>query len=190
MPSNYITDQPFNKTDFTQHPLAQGEYEACTFTHCDFSNTDLSDFQFVECTFDDCNLSNIKITHTAWRDVTFKNCKMLGLHFEDANEFGLAMTFHHCNLSHSSFYQRKLKKTVFRHVILHDADFSMCDLSLALFDDCDLAGALFDNTNLSGTDFRTAFHYIIDPDNNRIKKARFSLSGVAGLLNKYDIHID
>jgi hypothetical protein len=52
-----------------------------------------------------------------------------------------------------------------------------------------LAGATFDNTNLEKTNFTTAFNYSIDPDNNRIKKAKFSVPGVLGLLNKYDIVI-
>jgi len=31
---------------------------------------------------------------------------------------------------------------------------------------------------------------LIDPEVNRIKKAKFSVSGVPGLLNKYDIEIE
>ncbi len=41
-----------------------------------------------------------------------------------------------------------------------------------------------------GVDFRTSFNYSIDPQLNRIKKAKFSLPGIAGLLDKYDIVID
>ena len=48
----------------------------------------------------------------------------------------------------------------------------------------------FDNCELSETDFRTARGYRIDPDNNRIRKAKFSLSGVAGLLAEYDISLE
>jgi len=49
--------------------------------------------------------------------------------------------------------------------------------------------ATFDNFS-ERTDFRTSFNYSIDPEKNRIRKARFSLIGIAGLLNKYDIDID
>jgi fluoroquinolone resistance protein len=52
-----------------------------------------------------------------------------------------------------------------------------------------LAGATFDNTNLEKADFTTAFNYLIDPDTNRIKKAKFALPGVLALLNKHDIVI-
>jgi fluoroquinolone resistance protein len=64
-----------------------------------------------------------------------------------------------------------------------------CDLTGSLFDNCDLAGATFDNTNLEKADFTTAFNYLIDPDTNRIKKAKFALPGVLALLNKHDIVI-
>jgi uncharacterized protein YjbI with pentapeptide repeats len=73
---------------------------------------------------------------------------------------------------------------------LHETDFAECDLTNGVFDNCDLSGALFDHTNLEKADFRTAFNYSVDPENNRIKKAKFSLPGVTGLLHKYDIEID
>jgi hypothetical protein len=37
---------------------------------------------------------------------------------------------------------------------------------------------------------RTSFNYSIDLERNRIKKAQFSITGIAGLLDKYDIDID
>jgi len=51
-------------------------------------------------------------------------------------------------------------------------------------------GATFDKATLEKADFRTAINYSIDPTNNRIKKAKFSLLGVVGLLDKFDISID
>jgi fluoroquinolone resistance protein len=59
-----------------------------------------------------------------------------------------------------------------------------------VFDNCDLSKASFDNTILEKADFRTAFNYSINPESNKIKKAKFSVSGIAGLLDKYDIHIE
>jgi len=50
--------------------------------------------------------------------------------------------------------------------------------------------AAFENTILEKADFRTSFNYSIDPEKNRIRKARFSLAGISGLLDKYDIEID
>jgi uncharacterized protein YjbI with pentapeptide repeats len=72
MEEKYIVEEIFNKINFTQNPLAGGEYESCTFINCDFSNSDLTDIKFVECGFESCNLSMAKLTRTALRDVTFR----------------------------------------------------------------------------------------------------------------------
>jgi uncharacterized protein YjbI with pentapeptide repeats len=69
-------------------------------------------------------------------------------------------------------------------------DFTETDLTESLFENCDLARATFANTMLEKTDFCTAYNYSIDPDLNRIKKAKFSTAGIAGLLDKYDILIE
>ncbi|HWY33074.1 MAG TPA: pentapeptide repeat-containing protein, partial [Nitrosopumilaceae archaeon] len=88
------------------------------------------------------------------------------------------------------FYKTKLKKTAFKNSTIQEADFSECDLTNAIFENCDLTGATFVNTNLEKADFRTSFNYSIDPELNRIKKAKFSLHGIVGLLDKYDIEIE
>ncbi len=73
---------------------------------------------------------------------------------------------------------------------MQEVDFTESDLSGSSLDNCDLSGALFENTNLEKTDFRSAFNYTINPETNRLKKARFSLQGIAGLLEKYGIVIE
>ena len=50
--------------------------------------------------------------------------------------------------------------------------------------------SVFNKTILEKADFRTAYNFSIDPENNRMKKARFSSIGIQGLLYKYDIVID
>jgi fluoroquinolone resistance protein len=48
---------------------------------------------------------------------------------------------------------------------------------------------MFDHTILEKADLRSSYNYSFDPEINRIKKAMFSLQGIPGLLNKYDIEI-
>ncbi len=115
---------------------------------------------------------------------------MLGLHFDDCNDFGLSFSFESCQLNHASFYKTKIKKSVFKNSHLTETDFTDCDLTSAVFDNCDLTGAIFENTYLEKADFSTSKNYTIDPEINRIKKARFSVFGLAGLLTKYDIIIE
>jgi len=146
--------------------------------------------KFTEVEFISCNLSLVKLERTAFRDVIVKECKMLGLHFENCNEFGLAFAFENCQLNHSSFYKTKIKKTNFKNSSLKETDFTECDLTSSVFENCDLAGATFENTVLAKADFRSSINYSIDPENNRIRKAKFSILGISGLLDKYDIDIE
>ena len=83
-----------------------------------------------------------------------------------------------------------LKGTVFKNSLLREVDFTEANLTQAIFDKCDLNRATFDNTILEKADFRTSFNYAINPVLNRIKKARFSSAGLAGLLQAFDIEIE
>ncbi|HQV01737.1 MAG: pentapeptide repeat-containing protein [Bacteroidia bacterium] len=169
--------------------LQKGEYENCTFINCNFESNDISNFIFIDCTFNSCNLSLAKLNNTAFRVVKFIDCKMLGLKFETCNDFGLSFSFDACQLNHSSFYKTKIKRAIFKNTILQEVDFTECDLTEGFFDNCNMLHAVFDETILNKVNFTTAYNYIIDPDINQIKKAKFSQSGIVGLLNKYDIVI-
>ncbi len=190
MANLYIQDQTYTKQDFSKQPLPVGEYENCIFKNCIFENVDLSNMIFTECEFKDCNISTAKIVQTAFREVKFKTCKLLGLHFDNCNTFLLAVGFEDSILNLSSFYKLNLKKTKFINCSLHEVDFTEADLSHSTFDNCDLGGATFDHSIIEKADFRLAFNYIIDPESNKIKKAKFSSSGIIGLLNKYNIEIE
>ena len=186
----YFEEKTFDKCYFTKDPLTKGEYELCVFKNCEFSNSDLSEIKFIECTFAECNLSMAGLTKTVFRDVAFRDCKMLGLMFSHLNEYGLTAGFEGCNLANSSFYRTKMRKTTFTNSSLKEADFPGCDLSGSVFDNCDFAGARFENTICEKVDFSTSYNYSIDPVTNRVRRAKFSLRGLPGLLDNYDIQIE
>ena len=186
----FVKDKVFRNIIFRDEPLTRGEYESCSFIACDFTDTNLSNFRFTDCEFSDCNLSLIKINGTSFQNIIFNKCKILGLHFEDCNPFGLSFQFNNSILNHSSFYKVKTKGTVFSNSQLHSVDFADSDFSACIFDNCDLLDATFDNTILEKTDFRTSYNYSINPLTNRIKKAKFSLNNIAGLLQYFDIEIE
>lgn len=190
MQETYIIDKNFSRVDITENPLTRGEYEGCQFNNIDLSNFDLSNFRFTDCEFFGCNLSLASLNNTSFGEVKFKDCKMLGLRFDNCNEFGLSFSFDSCQLNHSSFYKTKIKKTIFNNTQLHEADFTETDLTGVVFSNCDFARAMFGDTILEKADFRSSYNYSINPEANRIRKAKFSLNGVVGLLNKYDIQIE
>ncbi|MCG8384667.1 MAG: pentapeptide repeat-containing protein [Cytophagales bacterium] len=189
MEANYISNENFDRVNYTDTVLAKGEYEDCTFTHCVLAQVDLQRVTFVECTFENCDVSMANINGTAFREVRFENCKLLGLRFEHCNEFLFSVGFNSCQLNLSSFYNLSLKGTRFENCNLSEVDFAGTDLTGAIFNHCDLQNALFDNTILEKADLRTSFGFTIDPEGNRVKKAKFSLDALPGLLTKYDIII-
>ena len=104
--------------------------------------------------------------------------------------FLFSVIFNNCQLNLSSFYGMKIKKIKFNHCGLQEVDFTGADLTEGSLNNCDLAGAIFSNTKLQKADLRTAINYSLNPDTNDIRKARFSLHGIAGLLDKYDIVVE
>jgi fluoroquinolone resistance protein len=189
MEKEYIEGQQFDNIDFSVKPLALATYENCRFVNCRLAGTNLSQLHFTDCVFSGCDLSNALLGKTAFNNVAFEGCKMLGLRFDHCHEVFFAAEFGHCHLGMASFYQRQLKKTVFAHCNLQGADFSEANLTGASFDHCDLADAVFENTHLEKADFSTALHYTIDPQRNNVHKAKFSQSGLAGLLRQYGIEV-
>jgi fluoroquinolone resistance protein len=78
----------------------------------------------------------------------------------------------------------------FNNLILHDVNFKGSDMNDPVFDNCCLRTVLSENSNLEKCDFRTSVDYSPDPERNRIRKSRFSLSVITGLLDKHYIERD
>ncbi|MDR0510487.1 MAG: pentapeptide repeat-containing protein [Rikenellaceae bacterium] len=182
---NCILDTTFTRSD--PMPPAVAEYERCRFAGCDMREAELPGRIFIECRFEECDMSLASLRGTALREVLFVGCKMLGARFDECNAFGLEMAFEECRMDNASLCSLRLPHTTFRRCSLREADLAGCDLTGAVFDECDLTGAIFDNTIVEQADLRSARNFSIDPEANYIRRARFSLSGLAGLLEKYDI---
>ncbi len=190
MTDSYIEGQTFSKQDYRKSSLTKGEYERCIFMNCDFSDVDISHIQFSDCEFTGCNLSMTKMIATSLRGITFKDSKLLGVQFDTCNHFLLEFSFENCILNFASFFGLKIPKTIFKNCSLQEANFSGSDLSGSIFENCDLMKAVFDRTNLEHTNLWSSYNYMIDLENNRLKNAKFSLSGLPGLLSKYDIIVE
>lgn len=184
----YIEDQHFISNSWGDD-FEVGDYDNCVFSKSTFGGVDLAGCIFVDCTFDDCDFTNAKVANAAFRNVTFKNCKLLGVRFDYCNTMLLAMRFEACLLNLASFYELPLKKTIFVDCQLLETDFEAANLQEAVFDNCDCQGAIFRDTDLTKADLSTAYNYTINPTENTIKKAKFSTSGLAGLLHQYDIKV-
>ena len=187
---NPILDQVFENKNFSDQKLPSREYDNCTFMNCNFSNTDMSVVTFLECKFDTCNFNKTMLKEASFQEVTFIDCKMLGTDFSICNNFLFAVEFNRCNLDYASFYNFTIKKTVFKDCSMKDVDFTETILTGSRLDNCDLTGAIFERTIAEKVDFRTAKNFVIDPEINNLKKARFTISGLVRLLTKYDLEVE
>ncbi len=190
MDKQFVEDKVFKEIDFTSEGITKSEFDNCSFNRCNFTNTDLSEMVFSDCRFENCDLSLAKLKNSEFKETEFKNCKMLGLRFDQCNNFLLSFNFEDCILNYSSFFKLKLKNTKFIDCKMEGVEFGLSDLTSSTFLYCDLSRAIFENTVLTGADLRTSYNFSIDPELNRINNAKFTLRDVGGLLDKYNIIIE
>ena len=183
-------NKTYDQQDFSGQELFDGEYIKCTFNNCNFSRTNFRGTDFLDCTFNTCDMSLATMQHTGLKNVQFTSCKLMGINFSLCSNFMFFVFFSNCVLDYSSFFQKKMKKIHFIGCSLKQVDFEEADLAMSIFTDCDLTDANFSRTNLEKADFRKARNYAFDPEINKIKKAKFSYLGIAGLLAKHKIDIE
>lgn len=179
-----ITFDKYNPADGYNH-----EFSECKFVNCDFSDVVFDNAEFTDCQFVSCNLAMAKFENTVLSQIHFINCKVMGVDFSKCSKFLFSVLFEGCILNYSLFYKNDLKNALFKKCQLQEASFMESDLTAVKFIDCDLDKTIFDRVNLEKADFSTARNYSINPAINKLKKAKFSLPDVVGLLSYLDIVI-
>lgn len=180
----------FENIDYTEKSLRDREFYKCKFIGCNFTQSDLRGNSFEECAFEECNFSMTEVAGAGFRDITFTGCKILGIDFSQCNRFMFTFHFDNCIMDYCTFFGTKLDKTLFNKCSLKEVDFNEANLASSIFTECDLTGALFSNTNLEKADFRTAVNFAIDPEFNKVKKAKFTSFQLEGLLYKYGLDVE
>ncbi len=183
-------DQTFTKITTDAIASHKRTFENCKFISSDLSYADLSGMVFIDCYFEGCNLSLIRLSDTGLQNIQFKDCKLTGADFSKSRDFLFEVNFNNCILDNAIFYKKKNKGAKFTDCSMIETDFTEADLTDVQFNNCNLNRAFFNRTTLKNADLRTSYNFIIDPDINILKKARFSVHGLPGLLAKYDIRIE
>lgn len=190
MKEQYHKEKTFKRKDFSGNKRLEADYEACTFIGCNFLEADFTLMDFIECQFIDCNLSLAKVNGSFFQDTTFKDCKLLGIQFDNCNEFGLSVGFESCVLDDCTFFKVKMPSTFFKDCQLRHVDFTEAHLQGSSFEGSDLEAAVFVGSLLEKVDFRLARHYQIDPERNGIKGAKFLKEHLSGLVHKYGLDLE
>lgn len=188
--SLYYKDQVFEKIALPQTGSIDTQFENCTFQNCDFTEADFFGCDFLKCTFKQCNLSMVKFGHIGFDKVQFDECKMIGADFSHTKDFLFSVDFSNCILDYAAFMKKKNRKAKFVNCSLKGADFSEADLTSSIFEKCDLGTTVFMRSILNSVNFASSCNFNIDPEKNILRKAKFSLDGLPGLLANYGIIVE
>ena len=165
------------------------EFYNCKFLYCKFNGSTFHKCRFEDCEFTECDLSLIKPRYCAFIDVDFRQSKLVGINWTEAAT-PLSINFDSCLINLSSFFGLNLTKIKMVECIAKEVDFVEANLANGNFNATDFTNSRFLKTNLTKADFRQAKNYSIDPNNNLLKKTRFSLPEAISLLSGLDVVLD
>jgi uncharacterized protein YjbI with pentapeptide repeats len=171
--------------------LQSSEFEDCTFVRCSFAESVLRECSFAHCVFRQCDLSLVHLPSTTFSACRIEDSKVLGVNWTQARwpttRLWEPVAFVSCVISHSVFIGLNLKGIVITNCVAVDVDFRDACLSQADFTGTDLSRSQFSNTDLTEADMSRARNYTIDPRQNSLKGAKFSLPEAVSLLCGLDI---
>jgi len=188
--SHYF-DQVYKGKQLDHTELVSSEFHNCAFLRSSFMGSAFRASRFDNCVFRGCDLSLVQVPDSRFSSSRFEDCRVIGVNWTEAHwpKAGLAnpVSFSNCAISHSTFIGLSLRSIGIRECVATDVDFREADLSQADFGGTDLSESIFGKTNLSQADLSHARNYRIDPGQNMLKQARFSLPEAMSLLHSMDI---
>ncbi|CEG57200.1 pentapeptide repeat-containing protein [Legionella fallonii] len=198
-PIDILNQEEFYDINFTELKLDKIElrnkrFENCLFSKSSFVETIFHSCKFVDCEFKECNLSSTQFKYSSFSDTVFEESKLIGINWTQLKwpNINLAspIKIYKSNISHSSFFELKLREIVIEECKAHDVDFRGCDLSNGSFMSTDFQSSLFLNSKLYAANFTDAINTVINPQENDIRKGKYSMPDVINLLHYFDIEIE
>jgi fluoroquinolone resistance protein len=187
----HYADQAFKDVRLEQSEIVSSEFHDCVFSRSSFVESVFRRCRFVECLFTDCDLSLVQVPESRFTSTRWENCRVVGVNWAEAEwpktGLGNPIGFFKSAISHSTFIGLALTGIEIKYCVAADVDFREADLSHADFGGTDLSQSLFAHTDLSEADLSRARNYHIDPSQNVLRQARFSLPEAMSLLHSMDI---
>ena len=184
--NDYFENDELRSIAVGKEQLVEKEFYKCEFENCTFIESNVSKCVFEDCIFVRCDLTMAKPQHTAYRGVVFRDCKLMGINWSECSP-GLDVAFEHCVLSFSSFVGLSLPKTRFIDCTAKEVSFIETDLKQADFRGTNLAGSRFFHVDLTKADLSEAVDYYVQPMENTITKARFSVQAAVALAESFGV---
>lgn len=181
--------EAFINVDFAANAPAGAEFSGCSFKDSNLQSADLRSCRFLGCVFERCNLSLADVSGAALRGVRFSECKGVGINWSDVRVMH-SVDFSECLLNSSVFTTLDLRRVTFTSCSLVDAVFADVNLRKCLVHNCDLTRTSFRGCDLRQADFRKSTGYLIDPINNRVIGAKFSLPDAISFLQGIGIEVE
>ena len=185
------TDQVFKDLHLDAIQIISSEFLDCVFSDCSFAESVFQKCRFVNCAFQGCDLSLAKVPESIFSTTRFEDSKIIGVNWAQAywpiSGLGKPISFIKSAISHCTFIGLSLKGIQVKDCVAVDVDFREADLSQADFTGTDLSESMFSSTNLSEADLSRACNYLIDPGQNVLKGAKFSMPEAMSLLYNMDI---
>ena len=172
--------------------LADVEFEDCVFAECTLGPATLRRVTFRTCVFQDCDLGMVKLVDCGFVECRLERCRAMGVTWAGAEHSLIAQVpfaFTDCNLDLSSFAGARVAGSVFRACSLREVDFTEADLRRVDFGGSDLARARFVRTDLREALLVDAVNVALDPRENRLQGASFSVVGALELLAPFGVLI-
>jgi fluoroquinolone resistance protein len=187
----HYADQIFREVHLERGQLVSSEFYDCVFVRCSFVESVFRNCRFVNCAFQRCDLSLVQVPGSTFSSTRFEDSKAIGVNWTQADwpttGLGNPVGFFKSTISHSTFIGLRLRGIQIRDCVAVDVDFREADLSHADFAGTDLSRSMFGNTNLAEADLSRARNYRIDPAQNVLRQAKFSLPEAMSLLYSMDI---
>lgn len=187
---DYHENIQYESLKLCEYNLHRHTFENCHFSACHFNEMSLDHVSFCSCVFQNSEFLLTRVENCTLNSVKFLNCKIAGLNFSECNKFGFLPEFDHCRVESSVFCANNLKKTFFVNCLIKNTDFTACDLRETDFSGTRFEKTVFQKCNLEKTDFRTALNYEIDPFDNKMKNARFTLPEAQSFLGYLGLKIE
>jgi uncharacterized protein YjbI with pentapeptide repeats len=173
--------------------VRSSEFHECRFDGGTLCESVLRACRFVECVFERCDLSLVRLPGSAFSACHFENSKIIGVNWTEASwpatRLWPPVSFARCVLNHSTFLGLDLTGVRITECTALDVDLREANLTGACFDGTDLTGSQFGRTDLTDADLRSAKGYRIDPRENTLRGAHFSLPEAISLLEGLDIDL-